>query len=124
MLQKLYHYHLAVSVLLPASSALWGLLREHCDAALAAAFKQAHVETVVIMDKRGDFSSRAVYERAQQILSIGKTQGWEKLEMLSAVGKLAASIFASMENPRAALIAWEECVEQETANVLRVEENG
>jgi hypothetical protein len=42
--------------------------------------------------------------------------------MLSAVGKLAASIFASMENPREALIAWEECVEQEVANVLRVEE--
>jgi hypothetical protein len=76
------------------------------------------------MDKRGSFSSRAVYERAQQILSIGKTQRWEKVEMLSAIGKLAASIFASMENPRETLIAWEECVEQEMANVLRVEEKG
>ena len=77
-----------------------------------------------MMDKRGDFSSRAVCKRAQKILSIGKTQGWEKLEMLSAVGKLAASIFASMENPREALIAWEECVEQEMANLLRVDEKG
>jgi hypothetical protein len=76
------------------------------------------------MDAQGDFSSRAVYERAQKILAIGKTQGWQKLEILSAVGKLAASILASMENPREALVAWEECVEQEMANVLRVEAKG
>jgi hypothetical protein len=79
---------------------------------------------VVIMGKHGDFSSRAVCERAQKILSIGITQRWEKLEMLSALGKLAASILASMENPREALIAWEECVEQEMGNVLKVEEKG
>ena len=76
------------------------------------------------MDKQGDFSSLAVCDRAQKILAIGKTQGWQKLEMLSALGKLAASILASMDNPREALIAWEECVEQEMANVLRVEEKG
>ena len=75
-----------------------------------------------MIDEPGDVSSRAVCERAQKILSLGKTQGWRKVEMLSAVGKLAASILASMENPREALIAWEECVEQEMANVLRVEE--
>jgi hypothetical protein len=69
-----------------------------------------------------DFSSRAVCNRAQKILSIGKAQGWQKLEMLSALGKLAASILASMENPREALIAWEECVEEEMSNVLKIEQ--
>jgi len=68
-----------------------------------------------------DFSSRAVCNRAQKILTIGKAQGWQKLEMLSALGKLAASILASMENPREALIAWEECVEEEMANALKIE---
>jgi len=70
-----------------------------------------------------DFSSLAVCNRAQKILAIGKAQGWQKLEMLSALGKLAASILASMENPREALIAWEECVEEEMANVLKIEQN-
>src|SRR5215831_7630366 len=69
-----------------------------------------------------DFSSLAVCNRAQKILAIGKAQGWQKLEMLSALGKLAASILASMENPREALIAWEECVEEEMANVLKIEQ--
>jgi hypothetical protein len=36
-----------------------------------------------------------------------KTQGWKILDMLSAMGKLAATILASMENPRETLIAWE-----------------
>jgi len=71
--------------------------------------------------REDDFSSLAVCNRAQKILTIGKTQGWEKLEMLSAMGKLAATILAAMENPREALIAWEECVEQEMGNALRIE---
>jgi hypothetical protein len=78
----------------------------------------------MIMDEKGDFSSRAVYERAQIILSIGKCESWDKVELLSALGKLAASTFASMENPREALIAWEEGVEEEMANVLRIERKG
>ena len=69
-----------------------------------------------------DFSSLAVFNRAQKILAIGKAQGWQKLEMLSALGKLAASILASMDNPREALIAWEECVEEEMANALKIEQ--
>ena len=67
----------------------------------------------------GDFSSLAVCNRAQKILAVGKAQGWQKSEMLSALGKLAASILASMENPREVLVAWEECVEEEMANVLK-----
>jgi len=55
------------------------------------------------------------------ILSLGKGEGWDKVEFVSALGKLAASIFASMENPREAVIAWEECVEEEIANVLIAE---
>ena len=42
--------------------------------------------------------------------------------MLSALGKLAASILASTENPREVLIAWEECVEQEMGHVLKIEQ--
>jgi len=58
------------------------------------------------------------------ILSVGKGEGWDKVEFVSALGKLAASIFASMENPREAVIAWEECVEEEIANVLIAEGKG
>jgi hypothetical protein len=77
---------------------------------------------VIAVYREGDFSSLAVCNRAQKILAIGKTQGWEKLEMLSALGKLAASILASLENPREVLIAWEECVEEEMGNVLKIEQ--
>jgi hypothetical protein len=73
--------------------------------------------------REGDFSSLAVCNRAQKILAIGKAQGWQKSEMLSALGKLAASVLASMENPREVLIAWEECVEEEMGNVLKFEQN-
>jgi hypothetical protein len=58
------------------------------------------------------------------LLSVGKGKGWDKVEFVSALGKLAASIFASMENPREAVIAWEECVEEEIANVLKAERKG
>jgi hypothetical protein len=76
------------------------------------------------MGKEGDFTSRAVYQRAQMLLSVGKAEGWDKVEFVSGLGKLAASIFASMENPREAVIAWEECVEEEIANVLKAEGKG
>jgi hypothetical protein len=76
------------------------------------------------MAREGDFSARAVYQRAQVILSVGKGEGWDKVEFVSALGKLAASIFASMKNPREAVIAWEECVEEEIANVLKTEGKG
>jgi hypothetical protein len=72
--------------------------------------------------REDDLSSLAVCNRAEKLLAIGKTRGWEKLEMLSALGKLAATILASMENPREALIAWEECVEEEMSNALKIEQ--
>ena len=71
------------------------------------------------MTREGDFSSHAVYQRAQMILSVGRGEGWDKVEFVSALGKLAASIFASMKNPREAVIAWEECVEEEITNVMK-----
>jgi len=77
------------------------------------------VKVVMPVYRETDFSSLAICDRAQKILDIGKAQGWQKLEMLTALGKVAASILASVEDPREVLIAWEECVEEEMANVLK-----
>jgi hypothetical protein len=84
----------------------------------------AIVNGLKAMDREGDFSSRGVYQRAQLLLSVGKGEGWDKVEFVSALGRLAAAVFASMENPREAVIAWEECVEEEIANVLIAEGKG